>query len=258
VSELSAEDFEVIARLAHDRAGLVLGPAKRSMVAARLVRRMRATGLEDYAEYRALIERDAAERAAMIAALTTNHTSFFREPHHFEHLAEWAPRAARPPLLWSAGCASGEEPYSMAITLLEAGATEARILATDIAPHAVAAARAGRYPEAAVAALAPTRQRHFLPAGTGAREIAPRLRAMVTANHLNLLEEWPLRHSFDAIFCRNVLIYFDDPTRARVIARLAARLVPGGFLYLGHSERLLGPAADCLRAAGLTIWRRED
>lgn len=214
---------------------------------------------------------DASERDAAVYLLTTNHTRFFREDHHFDHLARdgWPPMAATlagggPVRIWSAACSSGEEPYSIAMTVLgphrDAGLAiqrrDVQILATDLTPAVLATGRAGRYP-VDVLAHVPVQLRAAWVKRIGDQgEVATEIRAMVAFKQLNLLEEWPMRRQFDAIFCRNVMIYFDDATKARLQARLADQLAPGGYLYIGHSERLISAAERRLRLIGQTIYQK--
>jgi chemotaxis protein methyltransferase CheR len=272
--ELSRDQFERFRRLAAGWAGLALGSHKRAMVQGRLARRLRALGLATFEAYWARLTDPAtaaAERVAFINALTTNKTEFFREPHHFTYLrTEWAPGRSAPARraegrrlrFWSAGCASGEEAYSLAIVLAETGLVppswDTRILASDIDTEALAAAAAGVYPTERLAPLGPeARARHFTrrPDAPDAWEVRPALRAMVTVRRINLVDDgWPIRTRFDVIFCRNVLIYFDRPTQQRVLRRLVDQLVPGGLLALGHAESAFG-LVDGLTAVGPTLYR---
>ena len=206
----------------------------------------------------------------MTAALTTNVTRFYREPHHFDHLrdevmpalAERA-RAGGRVRLWSAACSNGQEPYSMAMTVLsvlpEAADLDVRILATDIDPNMVADGAAGVYSEEALeAAPAMLRHRYFdKAAGRGSDRLSANaaLRRLVTFKELNLIGDWPMRGRFDVIFCRNVVIYFDDATQERVWGRFTPLMTPGGVLYIGHSERVSGPATARLETVGLTTYR---
>jgi chemotaxis protein methyltransferase CheR len=206
----------------------------------------------------------------MINALTTNLTSFFREAHHFEHLRAVAlPEIARAAVehnrrlrLWSSACSSGEEPYSMAISLLASGVDlggwDVRILASDLDTNMLARAQEGQYKGEALRSVpAEQRARYF----ERVREaddrfgVKPAVRRLITFKQLNLLEAWPMRGPFDVIFCRNVLIYFDAPTKARLVQRFVEILRPSGWLYLGHSESLLGGPAE-LEAVGRTTYRR--
>lgn len=268
---LSARDFQAIANLLHRETGIHLPEAKRAMVEGRLAKRLRQLGIDGFAEYRALIEAPdgAEERTRMLAALTTNVTRFNREPHHFAALR----RDVLPPLaararsggrvrIWSAACSSGEEPYSVALAILaalpEAAALDVRVLATDINADMVARGRAGRYGEGALDDVpAAERSRWFEPAEGGGWQARPALSALVSFRVLNLMGDWPMRGAFDAIFCRNVVIYFDAATQARLWGRIAALIPPGGHLFIGHSERLTGPAADLFRPVGVTMYRRQ-
>lgn len=267
----SKADFAVIARIVHSQAGITLNESKMQLVYSRLAKFVRARGLDDFHDYVALIQQDKEERQRAIYALTTNHTRLFREDHHFTHFEQ----VMRPALiaqaeqgrqvrLWSSASSSGEEPYSLAMTLLGPDRAEAQrlinrdvaILATDLAPHVLETARAGRYP-AAMANDIPERYRRAWTRVSGdTMHMAPELMALIAFRQLNLLDEWPIRVKFDAIFCRNVMIYFDDAVKSRLIERFADQLAPGGYLYIGHSERLVGPAAGRFAPAGQTIYRR--
>jgi chemotaxis protein methyltransferase CheR len=266
--DLDPADFRRIAAILLDRAGIALPDSKRQLVFSRLGKRLRHLGLADFSAYLALVEapRGADELAEMISALTTNVTSFFREKHHFEILRE----TVLPPLLaaarhgarvriWSAGCSSGEEPYSLAMTVLgidpDAAGRNVRILATDIDPAILARARAGRYrADTAEALPADLRQRWFEREPGGGCKVRPALAELIAFKELNLAADWPVQGPFDVIFCRNVAIYFDRAGQERVWAGFADRLAPGGLLCIGHSERLTGPAAARLRSAGITAY----
>lgn len=267
---LPAAVFHTIARIVHAEARIRLLPAKATLVQSRLTRRLREHGLADFDAYMRLVAEDAGERAAMIVALTTNHTHFFRERHHFDHFETvvrplvQAAVPSRPVRVWSAGCSSGEEVYSIGMSLAgrdrrDSGwlrNTDVKLLATDIAPHVVAATAAGRYAaDGARQIPEPWQTAWAQPDGDGIR-IAEPVRGLVTARVLNLFGEWPIRHKFDAIFCRNVMIYFDEEAKSELTARLAEQLLPGGFLYIGHSERLAGPATSMMTACGQTIFVR--
>jgi chemotaxis protein methyltransferase CheR len=267
-SELGAAEFAAIAAIMQREARIHLSDAKRTLVHSRLSRRLRERRLATFRDYVAMVQHDAEERATMVVALTTNHTHFFREAHHFDHFRETLmpelkrAAGARPVRIWSAGCSSGEEPYTIAMCLLGRDRTAAawlrqadvRILATDISTPMVEATRRGVYGAAAAEAIPePYRSAWLRPSPQGV-EIAPEARALVTARPLNLFEPWPMRQRYDAIFCRNVMIYFDDAAKAELELRLAERLAPGGFLYIGHSERLIGPAAQKLGLCGQTLY----
>ena len=243
-------DFRKIAALVHGEAGIVLPESKASLVYSRLAKRLRTIGLRSFRDYCALVEskNGVDERMAMIAAMTTNVTRFFRESHHFEELSTILPAMAQAARkgqrlrLWSAGCSSGEEPYSMAITLLDVMSDaldhDVRILATDLDPNMLERGRAGCYPRNAVREVPQRlRERWTRPEGETV-VMAPELRSLIQFNELNLLAEWPMTGKFDAIFCRNVMIYFDEETQDRIWRKFASLLRPGGTLFIGHSERI--------------------
>ena len=271
---LLVEDFRAIAAMLHADAGIALSEAKATLVYSRLAKRLRALGLGSFREYRALVasHEGAEERRQMLTALTTNVTRFFREPHHFEHLKtavlpallQEARRGGRV-RLWSAACSTGQEPYSIALTILslmpDAAGLDVRILATDIDPVVLAAGRAGVYDEACIDAVPPgLRQRWFqrAPDGAGKGEwrVADELRRLVAFRELNLIGTWPMKGRFQAIMCRNVVIYFEEDTQAKVWSRFMPMVEPGGHLYIGHSERLAGDAARHFESAGITTYRR--
>jgi chemotaxis protein methyltransferase CheR len=265
---LSQADFERVRALIHRHAGIALGPGKKAMVHSRLSRRLRALGRADFGGYLDDLERGGSaqpEWQAFVNALTTNLTAFFREAHHFPLLAQHLRRrAAQGPLqLWCCAASSGEEPYSIAMTVLDAFEPQARpqasILATDIDTAVLERAREGVYPIDAVARLDPSLlRRHFL-RGSGARQglvrVRPELASMISFRPLNLLApRWPMPTRFDAIFCRNVMIYFDPSTQRRVLQRLAQSLKPDGLLFAGHAENL-GHASELFERQGRTVYR---
>ena len=257
-------DFQRVRRMINDHAGIALGEGKAEMVYSRLAKRVRTLGLASFREYLALLEDDAhAEWEHFVNALTTNQTDFFREAHHFAMLAERARKmGGRPMRVWSAAAATGEEPYSIAITMCEAFETFAppvEVLATDLDTQVLATARQGIYPLDKVTSLSEQRLRRFFLKGRGKRAGSARvrdaLRDLVEFRVLNLRgETWDVEPGFDAIFCRNVLIYFDKPTQRRVLERLRAQLAPGGIYFAGHSESLLH-AADLFEPCGRTAYR---
>lgn len=263
-------DFALIAAFAYREFGLKLQSSKRELVYSRLVKRVRLLCLPDFASYCRLIDapEGASERDLVVSALTTNVTHFFREGHHFELLANLAvkPRlaalkAGQRMRIWSAGCSAGMEPYSMAMTVLdtlpEAGQLNIRILATDVDPVILARAREARY-SAEEARPIPDRMKPQAigPTDSGGVHILPRVSQMVRFAELNLIQDWPLRGPFDVIFCRNVAIYFDKPTQGRLWQRFASLLAPGGLLFIGHSERLSGPAETDFTSVGVTAYRK--
>lgn len=263
-------DFAFIATTLHEDAGIHLPASKANLVYSRLAKRLRVLGLESFRDYCALVgsEEGAEERSQMIAALTTNVTRFFREPHHFDHLrrrliepAVADIRAGRRLRIWSAGCSSGQEPYSIALTLLDvipdARAYDLRVLATDINPIVLDTARRATYPAEEVTSVPPELRRSWMenvPGGALRLDEAPR--GLVSFRPLNLIGAWPMKGPFDAVFCRNVVIYFDEKTQMRLLNRFASLLRPGGFLYLGHSERMVGPAEALFRLDGTTTYRK--
>ncbi len=251
-------------RLMMQAAGIALAPSKKALVSGRLARRVQALGLQTYAEYLDHVQRDAAERQCAVDLLTTNETYFFREPRHFAFLAEQIlPRAdsARPFRVWSAACSSGEEPYSVAMVLAEhLGSRGWEVLASDISTRVLEQARAGIYPMERAEKIPQAYLKAYCLKGVGAHagsfRIAPALRERVAFRAINLNAGLPDVGVFDLILLRNVMIYFDQPTKAQVCQRLAAALRPGGHLFVGHSESLNG--LDCpLRSLQPAVYRRE-
>jgi chemotaxis protein methyltransferase CheR len=268
--KMSGGDFRQISAIMHAETGVLLDDSKTNLVYSRLAKRLRLLGLKNFSEYCALIDsEDGEERDAMIAALTTNVTRFFRETHHFEHLKtsllpmliERAKQGEKI-RLWSAACSSGQEPYSMALTVLsqlpEAAKYDIKILATDIDPNMIAFGEAAIY-DASLMADIPTElsRRWFAPAKEqpGFFAAGEELRRMVSFRKLNLIGDWPMQGKFDAIFCRNVVIYFDDPTKAKIWDRMVRLMSPDAALYIGHSERVGGQAEQLLRSDGITTYR---
>jgi chemotaxis protein methyltransferase CheR len=270
--DLTASDYAALSAMVHRETGILLPDSKRELVRSRLAKRLRMRDLTCFADYLKIVGSDPDERAAAMDALTTNHTSFFREAHHFDHFE----KEVRPVLvrraasgerirLWSSACSSGEEPYSMAMTLLggdrhqaaSIAASDTIILATDLSPTVLQHARAAVYPAAATAVVPRPLASAWLATRDGQSQVDPLCAGIVHYRELNLMADWPIRGRFEVIFCRNVMIYFDEPTKARLQERLVERLVPGGYLYIGHSERLIGPAAARCRPIGQTIYRKE-
>jgi chemotaxis protein methyltransferase CheR len=259
---LTDRDFARVRRLIYDYAGIKLSDHKRNMVYNRLVRRLRSHGQTAFTRYLDIVQSEGSpEREAFVNALTTNLTSFFREPHHFELLAarasEHAMSASKPIRIWSSGCSTGEEPWSIAMVMREAGCP-ADILATDIDSEVLRAAQAGVYRAERIENMRQARVRQHFLRGVGANEglvsVRPELRSMVNFTQVNLqAPAWPVRAPFDAIFCRNVVIYFDREVQLRLAARFAAMLAPGGLLVIGHSESF--PAAHpAFRSCGRTAY----
>ncbi len=271
-AELSTADFQTIAAILHKEARISLAPQKATLVRSRLSRRLRERGLKTFGEYIALISRDGEERRTMIEALTTNHTHFFREKHHFDHLVnelvpQWRARASRDPIrIWSSASSSGEEVYSIAMSMLGRDLREAqwskqaqvRLLATDISSGMVAAVRAATYQKASLDQIPQPYRKLWTRDHAAGFIMAEEARDLVQPTQLNLFDPWPMHHMFDAIFCRNVMIYFNEDAKAELETRLVRQLVPGGTLYIGHSERLVGPARDYMIPCGHTIYRKPE
>lgn len=267
---LSTSDFARIADIAKREAGLALSPAKKSMISARIGRRLRATGQQDFGTYLAFLQSRAGteELQMLISALTTNVSHFFREEHHFRMLeTELLPRLAAKARaggrvrVWSAGCATGQEPYSIAIAILRqfpaAAEHDLRILATDIDEAALARAIRGRFSLRQLEAVPSSdRARCFLEVEDGEMEAGAALRNLVRFRPLNLVAAWPLQGQFDVIFCRNVVIYFDGPTQAALWPRFHHVLGPDGVLFIGHSERLDPATAARFVSIGVTSYRK--
>jgi chemotaxis protein methyltransferase CheR len=251
--ELSDADFRHIRRLVRQRLGIALADSKRELVYGRLCRRLRALQLRTFSSYLQRVESDVAgELQHFCNAITTHLTAFFRERHHFEFLAQQllpalahGHGAARRMRIWCAGCSSGEEPYSIAMVLLENQRHlrdwDIRILATDIDTDVLRQARAGHYSGERLATLAPERMRRWFQRAPDARHFVVReqLKQLVRFRTLNLVDQWPMRGPIDVIFCRNVMIYFDRATQRQVVARMAALQRAGDHLILGHAESLL-------------------
>ncbi len=264
-------EFEFIRHVVIENAGIALGPNKRQLVQGRIARRMRELGLGSYEAYCEHVrEAGPEELVGLINALTTNVTSFFRENHHFEALASYMlpeamqrNAASRRIRIWSAGCSTGEEAYCLAMIAAEAMPATPRwdlkILATDIDSNVIAEAQRGVYPIDRVSAIPESRLRRFFRRGTGSQSGNARVRSeitqLVTFRPLNLMHEWPMRGPFDVIFCRNVMIYFDQPTRERLVNRFAQLLAPNGYLCIGHSESIHG-ATMPFKSVGKTIYKR--
>ena len=267
---LSDRDFATLRELIYTHAGIALAPYKRYLVQARLGRRLRALNLATFGEYaRRLAEGDSAELTQFINAMTTNKTDFFREPHHFDYLrTTWLPAlratGTRRLRIWSAACSTGEEPYTIAVSVLDAldGAMgwDIKILASDIDTDVLKRAEAGTYTLEQVAAVpAPLRSKYFR-RGRGQHEgtarVGDAVRSLIRFRRINFLDDpWPIRATFDAIFCRNVLIYFDRPTQQRLLTRLLGYLAADGLIFLGHSESAFGLVAG-LTPVGATVYRR--
>lgn len=269
---LTAGNFGQIATLLRTQSGIVLNEAKAALVYSRLAKRLRKLGMANFDQYCAYVEtaEGQSERSEMLAALTTNVTRFFREPHHFDHLRDkvlpglvQAAKSGARVRVWSAACSSGEEPYSIALTLLDsfpdAAHYDVRILATDIDPNIVAKAKIGCYREEAVSSIPSKLRERWLRRDGGQGEktwsVRDEVRALIAFRELNLIGDWPMKGRFDVIFCRNVVIYFEAATQVFLWGRFKTMLAPGGRLYVGHSERV---DIDGYVSDGLTIYKREN
>jgi chemotaxis protein methyltransferase CheR len=266
---LSARTFGALRDLLHDHSGISLAPHKLVMVQSRLARRLRILGIKTYEEYLQLIADPKSEEwPEFINALTTNLTSFFREGHHFTRLVELlkpSVAASHRIRVWSAGCSTGEEPYTLALTLMKAfGASSSiQIVATDLDTAVLDTAARGVYPIARLKGVPDEWKRLGFLRGTGERReqvrVRPELRQLITFQQMNLRDaKWPLEGGpFQAIFCRNVMIYFDKPTQRELLGRFHQLLEPGGLLFVGHSESLLDNALG-FQSLGQTIYRRVE
>ena len=270
--ELTDSEFKRLRDLVHARTGIALSDAKRELVYGRLARRLRKLKLASFAEYCELVESgESAELQELTNAITTNLTSFFRENYHFGLLAaEALPQveskrcAARRMRLWSAGCSTGEEPYSLAVVMREALAHlpswDIKLLATDIDSKVVATAAEGEYAQERFKDVPAERVRNWfrnVPGRPGFCAASAELKALITFRQLNLLDPWPMKGPFDIIFCRNVVIYFDKATQRGLFDRMADLQEPGGWLFIGHSENLLNVTRR-YKLVGRTVYRRVE
>jgi chemotaxis protein methyltransferase CheR len=256
-------DFERVREMIYKRAGIALANSKQELVYSRLARRLRANGITSFVEYLDGLEKngDPDEWEAFTNALTTNLTSFFREAHHFPILAEHVKNLKDPITVWCSASSTGEEPYSIAMTLCEVFGTlnpPAQIIATDIDTNVLATAQNGVYSADKLEKMEPERAKRFFLRGKGDQagmvRVRPELRQLVTFKQLNLLaDSWPVTGSFDVIFCRNVMIYFDKPTQGKILSRFAPMLKPNGLLFAGHSENFLY-VSDAFKLRGKTVY----
>lgn len=264
-------DFAQIRDLIYQESANVLPPSKSTLVYSRLAPLVRNSGSGTFANYIAKIASDSEERRRAVQALTTNHTAFFREEHHFEHFAGHVRplildkiKARQPVRLWSSACSSGEEVYSLCMTLLGSDRNVARdilaadvaVLATDIADHVLEKARAARYSAETLAPVPQDLRSAWLQMDSDGGVVADAVKKLIRFRRLNLVKRWPITTRFDVIFCRNVMIYFDQETKDQLVARFIEHLEPGGYLYVGHSERVMGPAAARVELVDKTTYRR--
>ncbi|WP_369930484.1 protein-glutamate O-methyltransferase CheR [Xanthomonas sp. NCPPB 2632] len=269
---LGDAEFTFLREFVLQHCGISLGEHKRQLVQGRLLRRLRTLQLDGFAAYCDLLRRDPdGELGELASCISTNVTSFFREMHHYDMLVdELLPRWLEEKRnggrlrIWSAGCSTGEEPYAIAMVLAEAMErtgiqVDAKILATDLSPQALEFGRKGVYPVERLSGVSDARRKRWFLRGEGAfdgfAQVHPRLRELVTIQPLNLLHDWPMQGKFDAIFCRNVVIYFDKPTKQRLFSRYAGMLDSRGYLFLGHSESMYGLSED-FDLIGRTVYRK--
>ncbi len=262
---VSDAEFSRFQAMVHREAGIWLSPVKKALLAGRLAKRLRELGLTSYGDYYEMVRADEAERTLMLDRITTNETRFFREPHHFDLLADrvypvWQAEAAagrRPRRIraWSAACSTGEEPYTLAMSLLRAfppgSGWDIEILATDLSTRALERARAAVWPIGKSREIPARDLKAFMLRGTGSQEgrmkAGPAIRSVVRVERFNLNDEiHPAVGPFDLLFCRNVLIYFDAATKSRVVERLLGHLAPAGLIFLGHAESLASMAGRLL------------
>ena len=259
-------DFKHLATMAYDISGIVLGEQKKELVYSRISRRIRKLNLENFSQYcQYLSTNHESETNEFLNAITTNLTSFFRESHHFEFLAKevipkWKQQKKGQPIrIWSSACSTGPEPYSIAITLNKNMAVDKfniKILATDLDSDVLAKARQGEYPIADIEQLPRNYLSNFLRnKGQETGQVKDSIRQMIQFNLLNLLGPWPMKHQFDVIFCRNVVIYFNKETQRELFDRIADSLVEGGYLFIGHSETLHG-MTERFENVGRTIYQK--
>ena len=261
-------DFRAVAEVLYATSGIHLPDSKAALVYSRLAKRLRSLGLRTFREYVALVQSDQGkeERERLLMALTTNVTRFFREPHHFDHLIQTVltpmadkVKAGAPLRIWSSACSTGQEPYSIALAVLsvwpDAANRDIRILATDIDENVIKTARAGVYTGEAVEQIPASYRNRWIskdPDAARTWRMSEEARSLIAFKPLNLIGQWPMKKGFDAIFCRNVVIYFDEPTQAKLWRRFAAQLLPQGKLYVGHSERVSDSAFD---SDGQTVYK---
>lgn len=267
---LTSVQFDRFRALVHARSGIALRPEKQQLLCSRLAKRLRARGLRDFDDYYTLLTSAACptdELEQFLNAVTTNKTSFFRESHHFDELRERvvAPQARKssPRLrVWSAGCSTGEEPYSILMTVLDAlpnyEQADVRVLASDLDSQVLAAGERGVYPRERLEELSSQLVKRWFVEGSGDKagliRVRRALRERVAFRRINFVEaSWPIRTTFDAIFCRNALIYFEAATQREIVSRLLSYLAPGGCLFLGHSESMAGVRPD-LKSLGRTSY----
>jgi chemotaxis protein methyltransferase CheR len=260
----TAKDFDRVRKLIYAHAGISLSDSKQELVYSRLSRRLRATGIPTFTAYLTLLEsNDPVEWEAFTNSLTTNLTSFFREPHHFPILAEHLRniRGKHPITLWCSAASTGEEPYTMAMTVIDTlgrDASQVHIIATDLDTKVLETAKTGIYPDERISKLDPELVKRFFLRGTGSQagfvHVRPELSNMITFQQVNLLNKsWPIKPPLDAIFCRNVMIYFDKQTQLDILKRFVPLLRNDGLLFAGHSESF-HHADEYFKLRGKTVY----
>ena len=262
------QEFKFITNMAYEACGIVLGSHKREMVYSRLARRICVLKLFSFAQYIEYLKQDRNnEFSHFINAITTNLTSFFREPYHFDYLSDNLiqqiiehNQSTKKVRIWSAGCSTGEEPYSIAMTVADQfpSSWNVKILATDLDSNVLAKASIGEYSANSIIGLdEPLKKRFFLQnKRTGMFKVRPELKKNIYFKRLNLLEPWPMTGKFDVIFCRNVVIYFDHCTKVSLFHRFEQTLTPDGHLFLGHSETMHKVKCD-FTPLGKTMYRKQ-
>ncbi len=270
---MSDANFKAISDIAYKEAGLVFLPEKASLVQSRINRRLRQLKINSFSEYTSFVESEEGrtERRKMISSLTTNISNFFRESHHFDILRNQVlpgllsqARNGGRVRIWSAGCSTGQEPYSIAMTLLDlapdAANLDIRILATDIDPNVIATAQQGYYDIRSISDIDHSLQQKFLTQMESSEktgfQITESIRKLISFRELNLLSRWPISGTFDVIFCRNVVIYFDEATQLSLWPRFESVTTPDGWLFVGHSERLSDKLETEFVTAGPTAYHR--
>ena len=263
---LTEKDYQFIQKLAYDETGIVLSDQKRDMVYARLVRRLRKLQLKNFSEYCEYLQKNfAIELTDFVNSITTNLTFFFREEHHFEMLVKLiipeiqkANKTEKRIRVWSAGSSTGEEPYSIAMTLSELTQLsnwDVKVLATDLDSNVLATGMAGIYSEERIQSIDKTRIKKFFKPHDTDFQVVDSVKSMISFKQLNLMQEWPMSGKFDLIFCRNVVIYFDKETQKKLFNRYADYLNENGYLIIGHSESLHG-VSDRFKLVGKTVYKK--
>ena len=263
------DDFDLISKIAHQNWGLKLDQSKSSSILPRVEKRKQALGITSLREYCVRVSQDSEEAQSFINALTTNVTHFYREAHHFEDFEQrvLGPRSGQIASgsrfrVWSAGCSSGQEPYSIAGSIMavipNAAATDVKILATDIDTNVLQAAALAKYHPSECSFPSEDLRLRLFPESDGDFVIPKGIRELVAFRHLNLVKSWPFQGPFDAIFCRNVSIYFDRETQEKLWIAFSSVMRDGATLYIGHSERINAPERFGLRSDGITTYRKLD